>query len=61
MTRSGTDCRMVVHTDAGHGFCNVNLQERDERLGSWYCARTEERMWQDVLAFLAECASGQAR
>lgn len=51
MRDAGVQCRMVIYTDAGHGFCNPTVQT-DARSGSFYDPEIAERAWRDVLNFL---------
>lgn len=51
MRDANVRCRMVIYTDAGHGFCNPTVQT-DARTGSFYDPDIAERAWKDVLDFL---------
>ncbi|EGJ49172.1 dienelactone hydrolase family protein [Desulfocurvibacter africanus] len=51
MRDADVQCRMVIYTDAGHGFCNPTVQT-DARSGSFYDPKIAERAWKDVLDFL---------
>ena len=50
MRDAQTDCRIILYSDAGHGFCN-ELLIPDEPLKSWYCPRLAHRAWKDILGF----------
>jgi dienelactone hydrolase len=53
MTAAGADNRVVVYPDAGHGFCN---RQMDGRQHPWnrYSRRHDEDVWKTLAAFLAE-------
>lgn len=53
MTAVGADNRIVVYPDAGHGFCN---RQMDGRQHPWnrYSRRHDEDVRQTLVAFLAE-------
>lgn len=53
MAEAGADSRVVTYSDAGHGFCN---REMDGFQDPWnrYSRRHDERSWQTLVAFLAE-------
>ncbi len=51
MRDAGVRCRMVIYTDAGHGFCNPTVRT-DARTGSFCAPDIADRAWKDVLDFL---------
>ncbi|WP_147820822.1 dienelactone hydrolase family protein [Salidesulfovibrio onnuriiensis] len=53
MRTAGVDCRIQLHTDAGHGFSNETLAE-DPATGSAYCPKTAMRAWKALLCFYSE-------
>ncbi len=53
MERAGTDCRIMIYTDVGHGFSNETLVT-DPSTGSAYCPKTAGRAWGTLLRFYAE-------
>lgn len=53
MHRAEADCRVTIHSDAGHGFCNRTVRP-DPATGNAYCARTEQRVWTEIMNFLNE-------
>jgi dienelactone hydrolase len=53
MTAVGADNRLVVYPDAGHGFCNRQMDGRQHpwnRYSRWH----DEDVWKTLAAFLAE-------
>lgn len=57
MLNARAECRIVIYTDAGHGFCNPGEQP-DERNGAAFDPIVAERAWRDILAFLASTLGG---
>ncbi len=57
MAAARADSRVVTYTDAGHGFCN---REMDGAQDPWnrYSRRHDERSWQTLTPFLAEALMG---
>lgn len=57
MDAAGADSRVVTYADAGHGFCN---REMDGTKNSWnrYSRRHDQQSWQTLKAFLAEVLAG---
>lgn len=53
MAAAGADSRVVTYSDAGHGFCN---REMDGAQDPWnrYSRRHDQRSWQTLVTFLAE-------
>ena len=53
MAVAGADSRVVVYADAGHGFCN---REMDGTVHPWnrYSRLHDERSWRTLRAFLAD-------
>ncbi len=51
MRDAGVQCRLVIYTDAGHGFCNPEVRA-DARSGSAYDPLVAERAWREILSFL---------
>jgi dienelactone hydrolase len=51
MRDAEADCRIVVYTDAGHGFCNPGV-EADSRTGSAYDPAVAARAWREIMDFL---------
>lgn len=57
MDNAGADSRVVTYADAGHGFCN---REMDGTQHPWtrYSYRHDQQSWQTLKAFLAEVLAG---
>jgi dienelactone hydrolase len=58
MTAAGTRLEAVLISEAGHGFCNPDVEEDRER-GNFYNEATHHRVWREVTSVLKKEGSRQ--